>query len=85
MRSHSVLKLKILTIKESMQINYETEGDKLQILFRQGETKNSRNICPDITLDCDQDGNVISVAIAQATKFVQNPQAIADSAKQKSP
>lgn len=59
-----------------MKIKYDPEVDVLRITLKDTEIEESGEENPGIILDYDTDGNVIGIEILQASKRIDNPQAI---------
>ena len=59
-----------------MKIKYDPEVDVLCITLKDAEIEESGEENPGIILDYDTDGNVIGIEILQASKRIDNPQAI---------
>jgi len=60
-----------------MKIKYDTEVDILRITFKDTDIEESGEDTSGVILDFDVDGNVVGIEILQASKRIDNPQAIA--------
>lgn len=60
-----------------MKINYDPEVDVIRITLKDGEIEESDEETPGIILDFDASRNVLGIEILQASKRIDNPQAIA--------
>ncbi|QCS50191.1 DUF2283 domain-containing protein [Picosynechococcus sp. PCC 11901] len=59
-----------------MKVKYDLEVDVLRITFKDVDIEESGEENPGIILDYDQKGQVIGIEILQASKRIDNPQAI---------
>lgn len=59
-----------------MKIKYDPEVDVIRITLKDVEIEESDEETPGIIFDFDSGGNVISIEILQASKRIDNPQAI---------
>ncbi len=59
-----------------MKITYDPEVDVLRILLSTAEVEESDEDKPGIILDYDRDGNLIGIEILDASKRMENPQAL---------
>jgi uncharacterized protein YuzE len=60
-----------------MKVIYDSEKDILQIFFIEETAEETAQIAPGFILDYDGDGQVIGIELRKASKFVDNPYAIA--------
>ncbi|MBF2003181.1 MAG: DUF2283 domain-containing protein [Hydrococcus sp. C42_A2020_068] len=59
-----------------MKIKYDPEVDVIRIILKDAEIEESDEETPGIILDFDANRNVIGIEILQASKQIDNPQAI---------
>ena len=59
-----------------MRVHYDPEVDILRIVFSAAPVEESDEDKPGIILDYDQPGNIVGIEILDASKRVENPQAI---------
>ena len=59
-----------------MKITYDPEVDVLQIIFSNAAVEQSDEEKPGIVLDYDQQGNVVSLEILDASSRMENPRAV---------
>ena len=59
-----------------MKVKYDPEVDVLLITLKDTEIEESDEETTGIILDFDSGGNVVSIEILQASKRIDNPQAI---------
>ncbi len=59
-----------------MKIKYDPEVDVIRITLKDVEIEESDEETPGIILDFDSGGNVVGIEILQASKRIDNPQAI---------
>ncbi|NJN75936.1 MAG: DUF2283 domain-containing protein [Synechococcaceae cyanobacterium RL_1_2] len=59
-----------------MKINYDSEVDVLRITLKEIAIEESDEETPGIILDYDSEGNIVGIEILQASKRIDNPQAI---------
>ena len=59
-----------------MKIKYDSEVDILCITLKDVEIEESGEETPGIILDYDSEGNIVGIEILQASKRIDNPQAI---------
>jgi len=59
-----------------MKIKYDPEVDVIRITLKDVEIEESDEETPGIILDFDSSGNVVGIEILQASKRIDNPQAI---------
>jgi uncharacterized protein YuzE len=59
-----------------MKIKYDPEVDVIRITLRDAVIEESNEETPGIVLDLDSIGNVVGIEILQASKQIDNPQAI---------
>ncbi|MGD1903984.1 MAG: DUF2283 domain-containing protein [Geitlerinemataceae cyanobacterium] len=59
-----------------MKVKYDPEVDILRIILKDTDIEESDEETPGIILDFDNHGNVIGLEILQASKRIDNPQAI---------
>lgn len=59
-----------------MKIKYDPEVDILRITFKDVDIEESDEETPGIILDLDSNHNVVGIEILQASRRVDNPQAI---------
>jgi uncharacterized protein YuzE len=64
------------TLEKPMNIKYDPEVDVIRITLKDVEIEESDEETPGIILDFDSAGNVIGIEILQASKRIDNPQAI---------
>lgn len=64
------------TLKEPMKIKYDPDIDVIRITFKDVEIEESDEETPGIILDFDASRNVVGIEIIQASKRIDNPQAI---------
>jgi len=60
-----------------MKIKYDPEVDVLRITFKDTDIEESGEDTSGVIMDFDVDGNVVGIEILQASKRIDNPQAIA--------
>jgi YD repeat-containing protein len=56
-----------------MKFTYNSEGDKLHILFRNAPIAESETHRPDLTLDYDQRGRLVSLELSSASEHIARP------------
>ncbi|UZQ55802.1 DUF2283 domain-containing protein [Trichothermofontia sichuanensis B231] len=59
-----------------MKIKYDPEVDVIRITLKDAEIEESDEETPGIILDFDANRNVVGIEILQASKRIDNPQAI---------
>jgi uncharacterized protein YuzE len=59
-----------------MKIKYDPEVDVIRITLKDVAIEESDEEAPGIILDFDSEGNVVGIEILQASKRIDNPQAI---------
>ncbi|WP_072621113.1 DUF2283 domain-containing protein [Spirulina major] len=59
-----------------MKIKYDSEVDVLRITLKDVDIEESDEETPGIILDLDSSQNVVGIEILQASKRIDNPQAI---------
>jgi uncharacterized protein YuzE len=59
-----------------MKIKYDPEVEVIRITLKDVAIEESDEETPGIILDFDSDGNVVGIEILQASKRIDNPQAI---------
>jgi uncharacterized protein YuzE len=59
-----------------MKVKYDPDVDILRITLKDTEIDESDEETPGIILDFDRDGNIIGLEILQASRRIDNPQAI---------
>jgi len=59
-----------------MQITYDPAVDVLRILFRDVPIEESDEDKPGVILDYDKDGNVVGIAVLNASQRVENPRGV---------
>ncbi len=59
-----------------MQITYDPAVDVLRILFRDVPIAESDEDKPGVILDYDKDGNVVGIAVLNASQRVENPRGV---------
>lgn len=64
------------TLEEPMKIKYDPDVDVIQITLKDVEIEESDEETPGIILDFDASRNVVGIEIIQASKRIDNPQAI---------
>ena len=65
-----------LNKRSSMKIKYDPEVDVIRITLKDVEIEESDEETPGIILDFDSNRNVVGIEILQASKRIDNPQAI---------
>lgn len=59
-----------------MRIRYDAQVDILSIVFNDRPVEESDEEKPDLILDYDKDGNIVSVEILDASKHIENPKSL---------
>jgi len=59
-----------------MKVTYDAEVDVLRILFSSAPIEESDEDKPGVILDYDKDGNIVGMEILDASKRMENPQAV---------
>lgn len=55
-----------------MEINYYKEEDIMHIVICEGSERGSMEINPDITLELDENREIIGIEILRASKFIRD-------------
>jgi uncharacterized protein YuzE len=64
-----------------MRVTYDSNEDKLRILFSNAPIFDTHSECADLTVDRDQHGRVVGLELATASKHVTDPHTIDSSGK----
>lgn len=56
-----------------MKVTYDAQTDTLRLIFREAPITESDEEKPGVILDFDDDGNVVSIEILDASQRVENP------------
>jgi uncharacterized protein YuzE len=64
------------TLEESMKIKYDPKVDVIRITLKDVAIEESDEETPGIILDFDSSNNVVGIEILQASKRIDDPQAI---------
>jgi len=59
-----------------MKVTYDAEMDILRILLSSAPIEESDEDKPGVIIDYDKDGNVVGLEILDASKRMENPQAV---------
>jgi uncharacterized protein YuzE len=59
-----------------MKVIYDPNADAIQIFFKDMNVEQSDELNPDIIADFDKEGNIVGLEILNASKRIDNPQAI---------
>lgn len=51
-----------------MKIKYDPEADAMSIKIRRGKFDHNKEIDEDVILDCDKEGNILSIEILSVTE-----------------
>jgi YD repeat-containing protein len=63
-------------LEEIVRIRYDAQVDILSIVFNDRPVEESDEEKPDLILDYDKDGNIVSVEILDASKHIENPKSL---------
>jgi len=59
-----------------MKVTYDRETDILQLVFTSAPVEESDEDKPGVIIDYDKNGNVVGMEILDASKRVEDPQAV---------
>lgn len=59
-----------------MKVNYDRASDTLRLIFADRPVKESDEVKPGVIVDFDAQGAVVGMEILDASRSVQNPQAV---------
>lgn len=59
-----------------MKITYDRETDTLQLVFTSAPVEESDEDKPGVIIDYDKNGNVVGMEILDASKRIEDPQAV---------
>jgi len=59
-----------------MKVTYDAEVDVLRILFSSTPIEESDEDKPGVIIDYDRDGNIVGLEILDASRRIENPQAV---------
>jgi YD repeat-containing protein len=59
-----------------MRVNYDGETDTLTVIFRDGPVAESDEDKPGVILDYDDQGNLVSIEVLDASDRVQEPRSV---------
>lgn len=59
-----------------MKVTYDRETDILQLVFTNAPVEESDEDKPGVIIDYDKNGNVVGMEILDASKRVEDPQAV---------
>jgi uncharacterized protein YuzE len=59
-----------------MKITYDRETDILQLVFTSAPVEESDEDKPGVIIDYDKNGNVVGMEILDASKRIEDPQAV---------
>ena len=59
-----------------MKITYDRETDTLQLVFTSAPVEESDEDKPGMIIDYDKNGNVVGMEILDASKRIEDPQAV---------
>ncbi len=59
-----------------MRVNYDAETDTLTVIFRDGPVAESDEGKPGVILDYDDQGNLVSIEVLDASVRVQEPRSV---------
>jgi YD repeat-containing protein len=63
-----------------MKVNYDEATDVLTVVLREGPVAESDEDKPGVILDYDEEGNLVSIEVLDASKRVQDPRSVTLSA-----
>jgi uncharacterized protein YuzE len=63
-----------------MRVNYDEATDVLTVVLREGPVVESDEDKPGVILDYDEEGNLVSIEVLDASKRVQDPRSVTLSA-----
>ncbi len=59
-----------------MKVTYDRETDILQLVFTSAPVEESDEDKPGVIIDYDRDGNVVGMEVLDASKRIEDPQAV---------
>jgi YD repeat-containing protein len=59
-----------------MRVNYDAETDTLTVIFRDGPVAESDEGKPGVILDYDDQGNLLSIEVLDASVRVEEPRSV---------
>ena len=59
-----------------MKINYDAKTDTLTVIFREVPVAESDEDKPGVILDYDEDGNIVSIEVLDASRRVEEPRKV---------
>ena len=59
-----------------MKVNYDAKTDTLTVIFRDVPIAESDEEKPGVILDYDEDGNIVSIEVLDASRRVEEPRKV---------
>jgi uncharacterized protein YuzE len=63
-------------LERAMKVNYDVKTDTLTVIFRDVPVAESDEEKPGVILDYDEEGNIVSIEVLDASRRVEDPRKV---------